>query len=96
MSSRASDRAPAPVLLGIGYGNLVLASRVIAIVSPQSAPMKRMREEAASRGKLIDATHGRRTRSILVTDSDHVILSAINPETVAGRLSQDETAERES
>ena len=75
-----------PVLLNLGYGNLVLASRVLAVVSPQSAPMKRLREEAASRGKLVDATQGRRTRSIIVTDSDHVILSALTPETIAARL----------
>ena len=74
------------VLLNLGYGNLVVASRVVVIVSPQSAPMKRLREDAVSRGKLVDATQGRRTRSIIVTDSDHVILSAINPETIAGRL----------
>jgi len=73
------------VLLNIGYGNLVLADRVVAIASPASAPMKRLREEAASRNKLVDATQGRRTRSIIVTDSDHVILSAINPDTVAAR-----------
>ena len=73
-------------LLNIGYGNLVMASRVVAIVSPQSAPMRRLREEAAGRGKLLDATQGRRTRSILLTDSDLVILSAINPETIASRL----------
>ena len=73
-------------LLNIGYGNLVMASRVVAIVSPQSAPMRRLREEAAARGKLLDATQGRRTRSILLTDSDLVILSAINPETIASRL----------
>jgi regulator of extracellular matrix RemA (YlzA/DUF370 family) len=73
-------------MLNIGYGNLVLASRVIAVVTPQSSPMRRLREEAGERGKLIDATQGRRTRSILVTDSDHVILSAINPETIAARL----------
>ncbi len=77
-------------LLNIGYGNLVMASRVVAIVSPQSAPMKRLREEAARRGKLVDATQGRRTRSILVTDSDQVVLSAINPETIAARLSAGE------
>ena len=81
-----SERAPVR-LLNIGYGNLVMAHRVVAIVSPQSAPMRRLREEAASRGKLVDATQGRRTRSILVTDSDLVILSAINPETVASRMS---------
>ena len=79
-------------LLNIGYGNLVVASRVVAIVTPQSSPMKRLREEAASRGKLVDVTQGRRTRSIIVTDSDHVILSAINPDTVASRLTTDGAA----
>ena len=78
-----------PALLNLGYGNLVVASRVVAVVSPQSAPMKRLREDAVSRGKLVDATQGRRTRSIIVTDSDHVILSAINPETIASRLQHD-------
>ncbi len=73
-------------MLNIGYGNLVIASRVVSIVSPGSAPMKRLRDEAAQRGKLVDATQGRRTRSILVTDSDHVVLSAVNPETIAARL----------
>ena len=76
-------------MLNIGYGNLVVARRVIAIVSPQSAPMRRLREDALGRGKLVDATQGRRTRSILVTDSDHVVLSAVNPETIAARLAQD-------
>jgi regulator of extracellular matrix RemA (YlzA/DUF370 family) len=80
------------VLLGIGHGNFVVASRVIAVVNPQAAPMKRLREEAAKRGKLVDSTQGRRTRSILLMDSDHVILSAINPETIAARFAQDETA----
>ena len=75
-------------MLNIGYGNLIIASRVIAVVSPQSSPMRRLREEAGNRGKLIDATQGRRTRSIIVTDSDHVVLSAINPETIASRLSE--------
>ncbi len=78
-------------LLNLGYGNLVVASRVVAIVSPQSAPMKRLRDDAGNRGKLVDATQGRRTRSIIVTDSDHVILSAINPETIASRLHPDES-----
>ncbi len=77
------------VLLNIGYGNMVVASRVVSVVSPQSAPMKRLREEASGRGKLVDATQGRRTRSIIVTDSDHVILSAINPDTIAARLIQE-------
>jgi regulator of extracellular matrix RemA (YlzA/DUF370 family) len=76
------------ILLNIGYGNLVVASRVVAIASPASAPMKRLRDEASNRGKLVDATQGRRTRSIIVTDSDHIILSAINPETIASRLHQ--------
>jgi regulator of extracellular matrix RemA (YlzA/DUF370 family) len=76
-------------MISIGYGNLVSASRLIAIVSPQSSPMRRLREQASKAGKLIDATEGRRTRSILVTDSDHVILSAINPDTIAARLSSD-------
>jgi regulator of extracellular matrix RemA (YlzA/DUF370 family) len=65
---------------------------VIAIVAPQAAPMKRLRDEASNRGKLVDATQGRRTRSIIVTDSDHVILSAINPETIAARLLQETTS----
>jgi regulator of extracellular matrix RemA (YlzA/DUF370 family) len=103
MSSRpARPRAPEPAappilrMLNIGYGNLVAATRVIAIVSPQSSPMRRLREEAGGRGKLVDATQGRRTRSILVTDSDHVILSAINPETIAARLEQGEEGEGEA
>ena len=83
-----SERSPLR-MLNIGYGNMVVAARVIAIVSPQSAPMRRLREEATGRGKLVDATQGRRTRSILVTDSDHVVLSAVNPETIATRLTQD-------
>ena len=84
-----------PVLLNLGYGNLVVASRVVAIVSPQSAPMKRLRDEASSRGKLVDATQGRRTRWIVVTDSDHVIRSAINPDTIAARLRLDGAEEGE-
>jgi len=80
-------------LLNLGYGNLVVASRVVAIVSPQSAPMKRLREDASARGKLVDATQGRRTRSIIVLDSDHVILSAVNPETIAARLAHEGAAE---
>jgi len=94
LSDAPAERPPR--LLNIGYGNVVLASRVVAIVSPQSAPMRRLREEAAGRGKLVDATQGRRTRSILVTDSDHVILSAVNPETVAGRLLAEEVEDGEA
>ena len=73
-------------LINIGFGNLVSAGRLIAIVSPESAPIKRLVQEARDRGILIDATYGRRTRAVLVMDSDHIILSAIQPETVAGRL----------
>jgi extracellular matrix regulatory protein A len=80
-------------LLHIGYGNLVVASRVVAVVSPSAAPMKRLRDQAGERNKLIDATQGRRTRSIILTDSDHVILSAINPETIAARFAQEEGGE---
>ena len=93
---RTQDRGAggdSPTMISIGYGNLVTTGRVIAVVSPQSNPMRRLREEAGQRGKLIDATEGRRTRSILVTDSDHVILSAINPETIASRIAPDELGE---
>ena len=72
--------------INIGYGNVVAAGRIIAVVSPDSAPMKRLKDDARQRGKLVDATQGRRTRSIIVTDSDHVILSALQTETVAERL----------
>ncbi len=76
-------------LLNIGFGNSIVADRIVAIVNPSSAPMKRLREEAKTNSKLIDATQGRRTRSIIVTDSNHVILSAIQAETIAQRLSAD-------
>ncbi len=73
-------------LINIGFGNMVAASRLVAIVSPESAPIKRIVQESRDRGVLIDATYGRRTRAVLITDSDHVILSAIQPETIAGRM----------
>ena len=73
-------------LINIGFGNMVSAGRLIAIVSPESASIKRMIQEARDRGVLVDATYGRRTRAVLITDSDHIILSALQPETVAGRL----------
>ena len=73
-------------LINIGFGNMVSANRLIAIVSPESAPIKRIIQDAKDRGTLIDATYGRRTRAVLVTDSDHVILSAVQPETVANRM----------
>jgi hypothetical protein len=74
-------------LINIGFGNVVVADRVVAIVSPESAPIKRIKEDARSQSRLIDATYGRRTRAIIVTDSNHVILSAVQPETMAQRLS---------
>ena len=73
-------------LINIGFGNIVSANRVIAIVSPESAPIKRIITDARERGKLIDATYGRRTRAVIITDSGHVVLSAIQPETVANRF----------
>lgn len=73
-------------LINIGFGNIVSANRIVAIVSPESAPIKRVIQEARDRFMLIDATYGRRTRAVIVTDSDHIILSAVQPETVAYRL----------
>lgn len=81
--------------INIGFGNMVLADRIIAIVSPESAPIKRIVTEARDRGALVDATYGRRTRSVIVSDSDHVILSYIQPETIAGRLNEGETSQDE-
>ena len=78
------------MLLNIGHGNFVLASRVVAVVNPSAAPLKRLRDQASRRGKLVDSTQGRRTRSIVLMDSDHVILSAINAETIAARFAHDE------
>ncbi|MBQ2697997.1 MAG: DUF370 domain-containing protein [Clostridia bacterium] len=76
-------------LVNIGFGNMVSSSRLVAIVSPESAPIKRIVQEAKDSGRLIDATYGRRTRAVIITDSDHVILSAVQPETVANRLSDE-------
>jgi len=73
-------------LINIGFGNIVSANRVVAIVSPESAPIKRVISDARDRGQLVDATYGRRTRAVLIMDSGHVILSAIQPETVAHRF----------
>ncbi len=75
-----------PKLLNVGFGNMVVASRVVAIVTPSSAPMKRLKEGAREASKLIDATQGRRTRSIVITDSDHIVLSAVQAETVTQRF----------
>ena len=73
-------------LINIGFGNIVAANRIIAIVSPESAPIKRIITDARERGELVDATYGRRTRAVMVMDSGHVVLSSIQPETVANRF----------
>jgi regulator of extracellular matrix RemA (YlzA/DUF370 family) len=73
-------------LINIGFGNMVSASRLVAVVSPESAQIKRMITDARDNGQLVDATYGRRTRAVIITDSGHIILSAVQPETVAGRL----------
>ena len=83
-------------LINIGFGNMVSANRLIAIVSPESAPIKSIVQEARDKGSLIDATYGRRTRAVIIMDSDHIILSAVQPETVANRLdSSNEDLEEE-
>ena len=80
-------------LINIGYGNMVSAGRVVAIVSPESAPIKRMIQDVREKGSLIDASFGRSTRSVLIMDSGHVILSALPPETLADRLEEKEERE---
>ena len=77
-------------LINIGFGNMVSANRLLAVVGPESAPIKRIIQDARDKGSLIDTTYGRRTRAVIITDSDHVILSAVQPETVAGRLEDDD------
>jgi regulator of extracellular matrix RemA (YlzA/DUF370 family) len=82
-------------LINIGFGNIVLANRVVAIVSPESAPIKRYIQDAREKGMLIDATCGRRTRAVILTDSNLVILSAIHPETVANRIAAGDNVDEE-
>lgn len=77
-------------LINIGFGNIVSANRIIAIVSPESAPIKRIVQDAKENKNAVDATYGRRTRAVIIMDSGHVILSAVQPETVAGRLDKEE------
>ncbi|MFV0423455.1 DUF370 domain-containing protein [Oleidesulfovibrio sp.] len=77
-------------LLNIGFGNFIVADRVITIVNPASSPMRRLREDAREQGRLVDATQGRKTRSIIITDSNHVILSAIQAETIGQRFTQED------
>lgn len=78
-------------LINIGFGNIVSANRIIAIVSPESAPIKRIVQEAKDEGMAVDATYGRRTRAVIIMDSGHVVLSAVQPETVAGRVDKEDT-----
>ncbi|MBC7339242.1 MAG: DUF370 domain-containing protein [Firmicutes bacterium] len=83
-------------LVNVGFGNIVSANRIVAIVSPESAPIKRVVGEARDRGLLIDATYGRRTRAVIIADTGHVVLSAIHPETVAHRVGGREAVEEET
>ena len=78
-------------LVNIGFGNIVNANRIVAIVSPESAPIKRLVQDARDRNELVDATYGRRTRAVIVTDSTYIVLSAVQPETVSNRLSTSKT-----
>lgn len=80
-------------LINIGFGNVISAKRLVAIVSPDSAPIKRMVQDARDRGILIDASYGRRTRAVIIMDSDHIILSAVQPSTVAHRLDENAAAD---
>lgn len=82
-----SDHYMSNQLVNIGYGNMVMASKVVAVLSPESAPMRRLKEDAKERKTLLDATQGRKTRAIIITDSDHVILSAVQVETLTQRFS---------
>ncbi|MGN1458468.1 MAG: DUF370 domain-containing protein [Acutalibacteraceae bacterium] len=82
-------------LINIGYGNMVSSSKIVAVVSPDAAPVKRMIQDARDKGMLIDASCGRKTKAVIVTDSDHIVLSAIQPETVAHRINDADTNEEE-
>ena len=80
-------------LINIGYGNMISSSRIVAIVSPEAAPVKRMVQNARDNGMLIDASCGRKTKAVIITDSDHVVLSAVQPETVANRINNRENSD---
>lgn len=82
-------------LVNIGFGNMVSANRMVAIVSPESAPIKRIIQDSKERGTLIDATHGRRTRAVIITDSDHIILTYLQSETLANRIAEENSIEEE-
>lgn len=80
-------------LINVGFGNMVSANRIVAIVSPESAPIKRVVREAEDKGVLVNATYGRRSRAVIVMDSGHIVLSSVQPETVANRISEEEGAD---
>lgn len=80
-------------LINIGFGNMVSANKIVAVVSPESAPIKRLIQETRDKGLLIDATYGRKTRAVIITDSNHVVLTAVQPETIANRLNTKEEKE---
>ena len=80
-------------LINIGFGSMISASRVVAVVNPDSAPVKRIAQEAKEKGNAIDATYGRKTKSVIITDTDHVVLSALPPETIANRLNNENNEE---
>ena len=82
-------------LVNIGFGSMIAVDRILAVVSPDSAPIKRMAQEARDRGILIDATYGRKTRAVLILDNDHLVLSALTPETVTGRIEGEPVNPRE-
>lgn len=86
LSEKEGEQALSLRLINIGFGNVVSANRIISIVSPESAPIKRIITVARDNNKLVDATYGRRTRAVIITDSDHVVLSAVQPETVGNRV----------
>ncbi len=77
--------------VNIGFGNVVIAQRIVAVISPDSAPVKRMVQDARENGTIIDATYGRKTKAVIVTDSGHMVLSALLPETISSRISQDDS-----
>jgi len=79
--------------INIGFGNVVLSGRIVAVISPESAPVKRLIQDARDKGSLIDATYGRRTRAVIITDSTHIVLSALQPETLSNRISSKDTLE---
>jgi regulator of extracellular matrix RemA (YlzA/DUF370 family) len=92
---KKGERFMSPKLVNIGFGNSIVSNRVVAIISPNAAPIKRLRDEAREEKRLIDATQGRRTRSVIITDSNHVILSAVQSETIAQRFSPNCTVTKE-